>query len=317
MNYKQTIKDAWALTQENKKLIWYFAFVPAVIESLVSMVYMTYQVASFWTSEYFREAAKNSPHAIELVFKAIGRIFTLNAGLGIFLVLATAIILILYLLLPVFSSGALIQMIAKLRGGHKVTMMEGVGFGFTRFLQLFEYHTAIKTFGLVGILTEASFAFRNLGPDAFSFFVWIFILFIVIGFFLTLCFTYSQFYIVIDKKPVFSSMVASSGLVFRQWEHTLFMFLLMFLISLRILFNLVIVMLIPLIIAGSVAFFATFTLTWLGIVVGVSLGAVALYFASYFLGVLHVFSNAVWTFTFLDLSAKGEADLRSLSEGKQ
>ncbi len=314
MNYKAIIKEAWALTQENRKLIWYFAFIPAVLESLVSMVYMTYQVSAFWTSEYLREAAKNSPHAIELVFKAIGRIFHLNAGLGVFLVISAAIVIILYLLLPVFSEGALIQLIAKLRGGHKVTMVEGVGYGFTRFLQLFEYNTAIKTFSLVGILTEASFAFRNLGPDAFSFFVWIFILFLIIGLFLTLCFTYAQFYIIIDKKPVFTSMLASSKLVFKQWQHTLFMFFLMFLISLRILFNLVIVLLIPLIIAGSIAFFATFTLTWLGIIVGVLLGTVALYFASYFLGVLHVFSNAVWTFTFLDLSSQPDQDLRSLSQ---
>ncbi len=316
MNYKEIIKDAWSLTQENKKLIWYFAFIPAVLESLVSMVYMTYQISAFWTSEYFREAAKNSPHAMEIVLKTFGEIFNLSAGLGVFLIVTTAIILALYLLLPVFSEGALIQLIAKLRGGHKVTMIEGIGFGFTRFLQLFEYHLVIKTFSLIGILSEASFAFRNLGPEAFSFFVWIFILFITIGFILTLCFTYAQFYIVIDKKAVFSSMVASSGLVFRQWQHTLFMFFLMLLISLRIIFNLIIVLLIPLIIAGSVALFATFTLTWLGVIVGVLLGLVALYFASYFLGVLHVFSNSVWTFTFLDLSSKADLDLRSLSERK-
>ncbi len=315
MNYKAIIKEAWALTQENRKLIWYFAFIPAVLESLVSMVYMTYQVSAFWTSEYLRPAAKNAPHAIELVFKAIGRIFHLNVGLGVFLVISAAIVIILYLLLPVFSEGALIQLIAKLRGGHKVTMVEGVNFGFTRFLQLFEYNTLIKTFGLVGILTEASFAFRNLGPEVFGFFVWIFILFIVVGFFLTLCFTYAQFFIIIDKIPVFTSMMKSSALVFKQWQHTLFMFFLMFLISLRIIFNLLVVLLIPFIIAGSVAFFATFTLTWLGIIVGVLLGTVALYFASYFLGVLHVFSNAVWTFTFLDLSSKPDDDLRSLSQG--
>ena len=140
MNYKAIIKEAWALTQENRKLIWYFAFIPAVLESLVSMVYMTYQVSAFWTSEYLRPAAKNAPHAIELVFKAIGRIFHLNVGLGVFLVISAAILIALYLLLPVFSEGALIQLIAKLRGGHKVTMVEGVGYGFTRFLQLFEYN---------------------------------------------------------------------------------------------------------------------------------------------------------------------------------
>lgn len=315
MKYKEIISEAWALTQENRKLIWYFAFVPALLESLVSMVYMTYQVSAFWTSEYLRPAAKNAPETLELVFKSVGRIFNLNAGLGVFLVISAAIVIILYLLLPVFSEGALIQLIAKLRGGHKVTMVEGVGFGFTRFLQLFEYHLVIKTFSWIGILTEASFAFRNLGPDVFSFFVWIFILFIVVGFLLTLCFTYAQFFIVIDKMPVFTSMVKSSGLVFKQWQHTLFMFFLMFLISIRIIFNLLVVLLIPFIIAGSVAFFATFTLTWLGIIVGVLLGSVALYFASYFLGVLHVFSNAVWTFTFLDLSSKEEEDLRSLSQG--
>lgn len=316
MKYKQIIKDAWTLTQENKKLIWYFAFLPALLEALVSLVYMTYQAAAFWTSPYLRESANNGPHAFELVAKAVIGIFSNSAGFGVFLVVLVAIILVMYLLLPVFSQGALIQLIAKLKGNHPVTVMEGIGFGFTRFLQLFEYHMVVKTFSFVGILTEASFAFRNLGPDAFAFFVWIFIFFLVVGFILTLFFTYSQFYIVIDKKGVFQSMMASGGLVVRQWQHTLFMLFLMVLIWLRIIINMLIVLLIPAIIAGSIALFATFTMAQVGIVVGVLLGSVALFFASYFLGVFHVFANSVWTFTFLELTNEDQVDLRSLAQGQ-
>lgn len=317
MKYRAIIRDAWVLTQENKNLIWYFALLPALLSTVVTIIYLTYQFFSFWNSPYFRESSGESPHIIRTLFEELMGLFTWSPGLGVFLLVVFVILILAYLMLPVFTEGAIIQLTAKLRGNQPINMLEGVGFGLNRFLQLFEYHLLIKTFSLVGVLTEATFVLRNLGPEAFGFFGWIFVLILIITLILGLMFTYSEYYIVIDNKGVFASMMSSSGLVVRQWQHTLFMLFLMALISVRVIINLLVALVIPILILAPIALFASFTLTKLGIFFGILLGLIALFFTSYFIGIFNVFANAVWTFTFLELSSQGDLDLRAIAEGRE
>lgn len=311
MKYRAIISDAWALTQENKKLIWYFAFVPAILSTIVTIGYLGYQGISFWQSPYINPDADHDS-VLGLVFNGFMNIFSDNPGLGALLIFVAVLLFVIYTLLPVFTQGALIQLVAKIRAGYKVSIMEGIAFGFNRFLQLLEYHLLIKTFSLFGILTEASLVFRSFGPEAFAIFGWIFLLFGIVALFFTLIFTYSEYFLVIDKKGVFDSILASSGLVFRQWQHTLFMLLLMTIISVRIIINIFVALLIPTLIVAPIFLFASLTLTTIGVIVGSIIGAVALYFTSYFVGVLHVFSTAVWTFTFMDLTNEDSVNLRDL-----
>ncbi|MFT7184574.1 MAG: hypothetical protein ACI9QC_000919, partial [Oceanicoccus sp.] len=202
----------------------------------------------------------------------------------------------------------LIQLLAKIRAGQKVSMFEGVSFGFNRFLQLFEYQLAIKTFSIVSLITEGALILRMLGVDAFMLFLWALVLFAIIGLILSVLFTYSEFFIVIDNKGVFKSMMASSALVVRHWHHTLFMFLLMAIISIRTILNLLIALLIPILVIAPIFLFASLTLANLGVLIGSTAGLVALYFAAYFLGIFEVFATAVWTFTFLELTSKEDED---------
>jgi len=305
MKYRAIIREAWTLTQGNKKLIWWFAFVPALLELLVGMVYLSYQAASFWNNPYFREGAEGS-HIISEVFKGLVDLFHVQPGLVVFGLVVVAIILLAYLFLPVFTQGSLIQLVAYIRAGQPVSIAKGISFGFSRFLQLFEYGLFVKTFSMVGIITEASFALRILGPKPFEVLGWIFLLFIVVGLLLTLLMTYSEYYIVIDKEGVFNSVIKSGGLVIRQWHHTLFMLFLMAIIVLRIALNLLVALLIPALVLGPIYFFTSITVAKIGAVVGGVIGLVVLYFSSYFLGVFHVFATTVWTFTFLELTKEEE-----------
>jgi hypothetical protein len=138
---------------------------------------------------------------------------------------------------------------------------------------------------------------------------WIFLLAIIVGLGVTLLFTYAEFYIVIDKEGVVSSMLKSSGLVIRQWHHTLFMLLLMSIIILRVILNLLVALVIPALVIAPFLIFTSMTFTIIGVVVGSILALVALYFTSYFLGIFHMFVTGVWTFTFLELTASEQNDI--------
>jgi hypothetical protein len=309
MKYRAIIHEAWSITQTNKKLIWAFAFVPAVLTTIVSMVYLTYQVAAFYTSPYLNPSIPEDKHALTFIFHTLVSSFQSNPGMTVFFLIMAALVVIAYLLVPVFTQGALIQTLARLRAGQDLPLVQSVTFGFTRFLQLLEYNLAIKSFSLVSLLGDAAFAFRNLGPSVFSFVGWIFLLAIIVGLGVTLLFTYAEFYIVIDKEGVVSSMLKSSGLVIRQWHHTLFMLLLMSIIILRVILNLLVALVIPALVIAPFLIFTSMTFTIIGVVVGSILALVALYFTSYFLGIFHMFVTGVWTFTFLELTASEQNDI--------
>lgn len=309
MKYRAIINEAWALTQTNKKLIWAFAFVPALLTTLVSIVYMTYQVASFYTSPFLNPGIPEDKHALVFIFHTLTEAFKTNPSFTVFFLILVLLVVLAYILIPVFTQGALIQTLARIRAGQEVPLVEGVTYGFTRFLQLLEYSLAIKGFSIVSLLGDAAFVFRNLGPDVFGFLGWIFLLATIVGMGVTLLFTYAEYYIVIDNEGVVASMIKSSGLVIRQWHHTLFMLLLMGIIILRVVINLLVAMLLPLLVIGPLFIFTSMTLAVVGAVVGGVVGLVGLYFASYFLGIFHVFVTGVWTFTFLELTAAEKNDI--------
>lgn len=315
MKYRAIIQDSWALTQENKRFIWWLAFVPALLSTLVTMIYLGYQVAAFWTSPEVNPAAEGTESAMRILFNTAVQILEKNPSLGVFLIVTAGIIYLLYIMLPVFTQGALIQLVAHMRAGKKVSIMQSFNFGFSRFLQLFEYHLLIKTFSVVSIFTEAAFVVRNFGLESLTVFGWILAIILIVGLLLTLLFTYAEYYIVIDKKGVFSSIMNSGGLVMRQLHHTLFMFLLMAIISIRIVINLLVALLIPALVIAPIVFFASFAWTVVGVVVGSIVGLIAFYFAAYFLGIFHVFATAVWTFTFMELTDEEDnLDLRAKKE---
>lgn len=312
MNYKAVIKDAWHLTQENKPLMWWYAFIPEIISLVVGIGYMAYQFMSFWKSPVFREYSGDS--FVHDVFHYIGEFWGNFPSWAVVLVVLTAITTLLYFTLPIFCKAALVQLIARMRNGQEIKAVDGVSYGFLHFLPLFEYRLLIRSFSLVGILTEASFAIRNLGVGAFEILIIPFILVFLIGLLLLLLFTYSEYFIIIDGKGMMPAMGASARLVIRHWQHTLLMFILMCLITLRIFLNIVLVLLIPSLIIVSTALLAAVALAKTGFVIGVILGIIALYFAAYLGAVLEVFSSAVWVFTFLALTDEGEISAREVRD---
>lgn len=310
VKYRAIIRDAWAVTQEHKRLVWWFGFIPALLTTLISMGYIAYQAGALYTSPLFAHHDPNAKELWEIMMERGLALLKAEPTLSVLLIVILSIVGVAYLMLPVFTQGALIQLLARHRNGHEMSVRQGISFGFRRFLQLFEYHLAIKTFSLVSLFTNALFIVRSLGPEAITIFVWLFMLIGLVGLILTLMFTYSEYYICVDDTGMLKSMIASSGLVVKQWHHTLFMLLLMAIISVRIVFNIIAALVIPALVIAPTIFFASVAMIQLGIAIGIVLGLVALYFTSYFIGVFDVFKTAVWTFTFLELTTSEEFALR-------
>lgn len=311
MDYKAIVKDAWVLTTHNRKLFWYWAFVPALLSIIVGMTYFGYQVMSFSFSPIFNESAggEHASFLKELIIWILNLVEQ-NTSEGILLVTMAAIIFLLNMFFPTFCKVALIQLTARIKNGQPTSMIDGITYGALGFLKLFEYHMIIKIFGFVTIITEAMFVLRNLGWTAFKFLVVPFILFLIFGLILALFLTYTDYYIVIDEVGVIKSMGKSMKLVILHWRHTILLLILMVLISARIIVNIMLVLLVPSLIFLAGGLIATITLAQIGTIIGAIVGIIALFFAAYFTGILEVFANAVWVLTFLQLTEEGEISAR-------
>ena len=298
MNSRHIIADAWHFTRENPKLMWWFAFFPCLLTTLIEIFYLLYQFFAFKHSELFHYDGKS------FLAEVIGTSFdflNVHGDLWVPAIITVSIVLTLYALLPTLCQGALIQTIAKKKQGEELGIPQGISLGMLAFLPLLEYHLLIKTFSIISLITEAAFVLRNLGPGALTTLLPVFIAVMMIGFVLMLLFTYSEFFIILGKKSPLSAMGQSAKLVVISWQHTFLIAILMLIIGLRVIINIVAVMLVPALLFFSAGFLATISFQSLGLIIGAMVSVIGLFVASYFTGVLNVFSNTVWTLTYLEL----------------
>lgn len=309
MDYKRIIAQSWEYTQNNKRLIRWYGFFPALFTTTVGIGYIIYQIFAFKNSFLFSEEEHN------FLFQVVSLILNFikdHVSWTMPLIIVAAFFLLCYFLLPTLCKAAAIQMIARNRNGHKTSVGTGMKYGILSFLPLFEYHLLIKTFAFFSILFEMAFVVRNLGLGIFQIFIPIFLLFIILSFILTLLFTYADLFIVIDDEGVFAAMKKSAKLVLMHWKHTFLITILMLIIGVRIVIQVVMVFLIPFLIILITGYLATVTLPITGIVVGAIVGFVGLIIAAYLNGIVDVFSYTVWTFTFLELTTKEELSAREV-----
>lgn len=307
MDYRQIISESWSYTQKNKQLIIWFGFIPAILTTTVGVGYIAYQIFAFKTSWMFDNAEHSS---LFQVANFILEFVKAHLSWTVPLVIFGIIFFIFYMLFPTIAKASAIQMIARNRNGQKAGVGVGLRHGIMSFLPLFEYHLLIKTFSFFSILIEMSFVVRNLGPAIFKFLLPAFIIFVFISLLLTLLFTYTDFYIVIDDKKVFNSMKESGKLVITNWQSTFLITILMIIIGVRIIIQAFIVLAIPGIIILVSGYIATVALPVTSVIIGLVLGGIGLIFASYLNGVVDIFSYTVWTFTFLELTSEKQLSAR-------
>lgn len=307
MSYRTIIAEAWQYTQQNKRLIYWYGFFPSIFTTAAGVLYLGYQFFAFKQSELFDRA---SGSFLNDVVTFIFNYLSSHADQRVPLIITAIILGLIYLLLPTLTQGAAVQVIARHRNGQDVRVRDGIKYGLMSYLPLFEYHTFIKTFGLFTIFFEAAFVLRNLGMEVFQTLAPFFIVYVFIGIILTLLFTYADLYIIIDNEGVMSSVAKSAKIVILHWQKTFLISALMLIIGARIILQIILLILVPGAILIATAYLAATTLAQIGLIIGGVLGVIALFFAAYLAGVVEIFSYAVWTYTFLELTNEKEVSAR-------
>lgn len=301
MKYKERIYEAWQFTQNNKKMIIWYGFLPAILTTLVGILYVLYQIMAFKASPLFDDDPQSF---LYVLVTTILNFVRNNFSLTLPLIIITLVLLIVYLLLPTLLNAAMIQVISRRKNGQKVSLPEGIKFGMLRFLPLFEYSLIVRTFSFISISAEAAFILRNLGPDVFQTLLPLLLIIAVVALFLHIFLTFTEYYIVIDEEKVISSIAKSCTLVILNLQQTIMLVILMLIIGIRILIQIVLVIIIPLLLVTGFAYFASVSLPDYAFIILGGLSFIFLLFAAYLAAIVSVFSTAVWTFTFLDFTSQ-------------
>lgn len=310
---RQTIGEAWEFTQNNKRLILSYALLPALLTTLVGIVYLGYQYVFLVNSPAFGGEEGFLLEFITTVLDFVRQNFQNTVP---FIVAAGAIV-VLFLLVPSLFEGAIIQLIARKRNGQETRIRDGLRYGIMSFLPIFEYSWLTRTFSIFSLFTWATLIIRGLGWDAFQALSPILIILGIAGVVMTLLFTYTEFFIVIDDRRVIESIAKSSVLVMTHLEETILLSILMLIISIRILIQILFVLLIPAVMMSIMYFLATSTIPGLAIGLAILVGLILLYIAAYLSATIHVFAASVWTFTFLDLTSLKDESARKRVKPKE
>jgi len=303
MHYRRIIGESWAFTQNNKGLVMWYAFLPSVISTVYGVGYLIYQYIAF-------NSTKFDTHALWIKGLELFDIIKSSSSLISLSLAALVSFAIIYLFAPTFSTGAIIQIAARKRNNQKVKLHHGITYGLKRFLPLFEYHTMMHGLSFAMVLTELSFTYRHLNLAAFELLLPIFALIAFVVLVFGLLATYTEMFIVIDGDPVFRSVLNSADLVMSHWQSTFLILILLMLIGLRIIFNILLVLVLPAIIIFGIGFLASLQLQILGVFLAGLIALFSLYLAGILGGNLMVFTKAVWTFTFLELTEEGVKSAR-------
>ncbi len=307
MNYRQIISEAWGFTQENKKLIVWYAFIPSILVTLVGILYLLYQFYAFKSSALFENWRESF---MTVALREIFRIAQQHIDSLVPVLVFMGILAILYFTLPPIAQGAMVQLIARKKNGHEIRIKDGLSYGFLSFLPLFNYSWVARSFSIVVIGGEIGLVARNLGISALETLSPVFILMVLGSIIFSVLFVFTEYYIIIDDCGVKESMAKSAKLVVKHWDTALMVSILMFLIAVRILVQIIFVLLVPIAILTIIYFIAASSLPFFGLVIGGVIGVIALVFASYLGAIIHVFTNSVWVFTFLGLTNAPELSAR-------
>ena len=310
MSYRKIIAEAWVYTQQHKKLIYWFGFLPSIFTTAAGVLYLGYQFFAFKKSELFQHGSQSFLHD---VINFVVRFLAEHATSNLTIIIVVTILVLIYLLLPTLTQAAAIQVIARHRNGQDVSLGDGIKYALGNYLSLFEYHSVVKAFGVVTILFEGAFVLRQ-SVQLFMTLLPVFILFMVVGIIMTLLFTYADLFIIIDNEGVMSSITKSAKVVIIHWQKTFFITLLMMIIGARIILQIILLLLVPAAILFAAGYIATITLQTIGIIIGLVIGLVALFFAAYLGGVVDIFAYTVYTYTFLDLTSEKIVSAREVVE---
>lgn len=298
MTPREIIAEAWKITTE-KKALRRWGFTSAFFETLLNVKLLIYQ--TYFAYEQLYKGGQAGFFDVEIwlyrmvdpaVFWTIAVLFCLLVVVEFFM--------------PHLCLGAIIGLSAK--AYRKEELKGGLVLGLYNFFSIFTLHEIPILSKFTTLITVLSLMIRYIdGNVKYSAMIAAILLFCfsnIVKFFLS----FAEEDVVIRKANVFEAMGRSFKLIVSHLGHIMFLLILLFVISLRIVLNALTILIIPGIVVGLGVVLTTFLSHSISYSIAGIVGFALVIVASYFFAYLHVFRQAVWTLTYLELRAKKDLD---------
>ncbi len=206
-------------------------------------------------------------------------------------------IFILYMILEPIANGGIIQMIDSYRktNGEKYhRAFQGFFDGLRHFLPIFEVHNLTGIFRPLSVITFYILLLRVFGVQYAVSITILMSIYLIFAFFINMCFAYSKFFIIFERKTALASLSASTGLAIRHISITGQLYFTMILLYLRTIVIALIFLVLPFVVSSVLAFFTILTVKYIFMAIFAILSLVIFIFIVHLNSTLEIFIEATW-----------------------
>ncbi len=298
MTPREIIAEAWAITLRYKK-IRRWGFVSSFFETLLNVKLIGYQL-------YFLHAYMTG-RTVGFFDDALWLYDNVPFWLFFSIIATFLTLLAIEWIMPNLAMGAVIGLTAK---AHKHEEVKGgLVLALYNFFSIFAIHEFLVLSSWSVAVTLSSLVLRYVDAEIKWIMVGVIVLFWLFSMVLKFFFSFAQPAVVIQRSNIFHAMGQSFKLIISYLGQVMFLLLLLFVISIRVMINALIVFIIPLIVIGLGVFLTIFLSLTASIIIASLVGFALIVVASYFFAYLHVFREAVWTITYIQLKQHKDLDV--------
>ncbi len=301
---KEIIVEAWNITRRERKLrAW--GFTSELLETLLDMKLLAYQFY-FAYSFFFLGDTIGFFAVEEFLLETLPR-----WGFVTFIIVLIGLF-ILEIFIPKMCLGAIIGLSAKAH--NKEESRGGLVLALYNFLPLFAVQELFILGKITTIVTICSLVIRYMPSGLHIPMIVLLSFFWLLSNIFRFFTIFAEEDIVIRKSGIFEALGRSFKLIISHLSHIFFLLMLLIFISLRILMNAVVLFVLPAIILAVGVVLAYFFSTVLTVILSAITGIILVLFASYFFAYVHVFTQTVWTITYIELQRMKDLDIINIEQ---
>jgi len=298
MTPREIIAEAWALTRR-ERMLRRWGYFTSFFETLLTIKLIGYQL--YFLHAYSTGSVVGLFDDFEWAYEHLPFWFFLTLLIGF------GILLFIEFIFPNLATGAIIGLAAK---SHKKEEVNGgLVLALYNFFPILAIHEFLILSSWTMTLSLCSLIARYIPGDIKVSMIAITIFFFILSNILRFFFSFAQPAVVIQRVGIFEAMGQSFKLIVSYLGQVMFLMLLLLVISLRVLLNTLIVLIMPAIVVGIAIFLTIYLAPLISYLIAGAIGIAMVIAASYFFGYLHVFQEAVWTITYIELKKNKDLDV--------
>jgi len=216
------------------------------------------------------------------------------------ILIAAAIIVILYFVLAPIFEVWLIKRIESIRNWNEMNASDAIGQWVVNFWPIFEYNNIFSEFKLLSIMNLYLFAIRFVWVKYIEWISYIFLFLAIISVVINILFSYAKYVLILEKKWIFDAISKSVQLVLFNLHVTIRLYFLMFVLNARVILNFIVFLFIPISIIGSLTYITSQVIQFISVFLLTAIWIWIFILIAYLGTVLDILKTSIWYYAYLE-----------------